>query len=445
MSPHRSLRALFLDVPPGQAAVLLRALADAGWHVRADEVHGPEALGVALQRRGWQAVLYGGEGDDAVPAGKALALVRLADPHLPFVAVSPFLHPGGLSAVVRGLDAAVPIVSAPAELPRVVARELEQARMRRRVGGAHRYLAVQQAVADHVASGPDPEALCARVLATVGDALGWSFGAVWRPAADGVLRCTSVWSAAGAAPEVAAFAESAARETFAAGQGLPGRVWAFRRAAWVADVAHERSSPRAQRAVRAGLLTAVAFPLAHGEDACAGVMELYSAGIHEPNAEAAAMYAAVGGQLAQYLERAGARRAEAEARNDARALLDGAGALVVGLDAAGRVRLANRAACELLGMGEAALLGRDWFETALPDGVRAGARAGFARLLAGEMGDGLALRHAVRTPGGGRWSVSWRWSPTRGPGGVDGILAWGEPAPVGATAASLVAAGVLSA
>src|SRR5437764_10898140 len=93
-------------------------------------------------------------------------------------------------------------------------------------------------------------------------------------------------------------------------------------------------------------------------------MELFSTGIHEPNAEAAAMYAAVGGQLAQYLGRAGARRAQAAAHAHARRLVDAAGALVVALDAEGRVRLANRAACELLGTAEGALLGRDWFEAA---------------------------------------------------------------------------------
>ena len=97
---------LLVDVPAGHAALLQRALTDAGWTVRAVPVQGAEALSAALQRRGWQAVLFGGDGPDAVPSQKALALVRLADPHLPFIAISPHLRPGDLSAVLRGLPAA---------------------------------------------------------------------------------------------------------------------------------------------------------------------------------------------------------------------------------------------------------------------------------------------------------------------------------------------------
>ena len=70
--------------------------------------------------------------------------------------------------------------------------------MRRRVGGAHRLLGAQQAIADHLAAGLEPAALCERVLATLGESLGWTAGAIWRP--DGaVLRCETAWHAAGRA------------------------------------------------------------------------------------------------------------------------------------------------------------------------------------------------------------------------------------------------------
>src|SRR3954447_13929512 len=104
VSRHRSISALLVDVPPGHAALLQRTLDDAGWSVRAVPVQGAEALSAALQRRGWNAVLYSGEGPGAVPARKAAELVRLADPHLPFIAICP----GDLSAAVRGLPDRVP-------------------------------------------------------------------------------------------------------------------------------------------------------------------------------------------------------------------------------------------------------------------------------------------------------------------------------------------------
>jgi hypothetical protein len=140
VSRLRSISALLVDVPASQAAQLERILEEAGWQVRSVAVSGTEGLTAALQRRGWQVVLYGGEGRDAVPSSKALALVKLADPHLPFIAVSPRVRPGDLAALVRGLPPSVPTVSDPGKLPSVLTREIEQARMRRRVGGAHKLL-----------------------------------------------------------------------------------------------------------------------------------------------------------------------------------------------------------------------------------------------------------------------------------------------------------------
>ena len=133
MSRLRTISALLVDVPAGHGALLSRALENAGWTVRAVPVQGAEALSVALQRRGWEVVLYGGEGPLAVPSRKALALVRIADPHLPFIAVSPHLRRGNLSAILRGVPDGVPSVPDLSELHNVLTRELEQARMRRRV------------------------------------------------------------------------------------------------------------------------------------------------------------------------------------------------------------------------------------------------------------------------------------------------------------------------
>ncbi len=417
MSRLRSISALFVDVPAGQAAQLEHVLEEAGWQVRSLAVSGTDGLTAALQRRGWQAVLYGGEGRDAVPSSKALALVKLADPHLPFVAVSPRVRPGDLAALIRGLPPSVPTVSDPAKLPAVLTREIERARMRRRVGGAHKLLDAQQAITDHVAAGLEPDELCARVLRTLGETLGWSFGAVWRPDRGGAaLRCVSVWQPQGAREPVTAFAAETPDLSFAPGQGLPGRVWAFRRTAWVADVARESNMPRGHEALRAGLVTAVAFPLASGEE-CLGVIEFYSSDIREPNAEVAAMFASVGNQLAQYLTRRRVRT---------RRSLDGAAALIVALDAHGCVEMANATACDVIGVAEAELLGRDWFAAAVPDEQRASARGAFTRLLAGEHGEILALEQPVLGAGRPR-PVNWRWSLARDAEGHPvGALCWGE-------------------
>ena len=200
MRSHRSLRALMVDVPASYGGLLASHLEEAGWSVEREHADGAEALSAALQRRGWNAVLYGGDGRGAVPARKALALVRLADPHLPFLVVSPNIRRGDLSSVVRGVDDAARVVSDPKQLSDALTKELEATRLRRRVGSAQHLLPAQQAIADHLAAGPGARGLSERVLATLGDTLRWSVGAVWRPSPDGsVLRCAALWHAGDAA------------------------------------------------------------------------------------------------------------------------------------------------------------------------------------------------------------------------------------------------------
>jgi PAS domain-containing protein len=394
VKPHRSLRALLVDVPPAHGRLLERTLAEAGWQMDGEHAEGADRLTTALQRRDWDAVLYAGDGPGAVPARKALALVRLADPHLPFLAVSPWVRD-------------------PAQLPAALARALDASRLRRRVGGAHRLLLAQQAITDAIAAGLAPDELAGRVLATLGDTLGWSCGVVWRPAADGMLRCAGTWHAQ-TNREIGVLAELSAETSFAPGQGLPGRVYAFRRPSWVRDVGRDGGGdPRAAQARRAGLMTSLAFPIAHG-DRCAGVIEFFSRGIARPNAEVSAMFATVGHQLAQVLERAQDREqaAEHQAADAARRLLDATGAFVAVLDGARRIRLAGTRTCDALDRPEADLLGQDWLEAAVPPAVRQDAAAALAVAAAG---NGPAqIEHPLGDPGDG--VVRWRAARVEGAG-----------------------------
>jgi PAS domain S-box-containing protein len=416
---HRSLRALLVDVPTAHATVLADVLADAGWRMDHEHADGDEAMSAALARRGWNAVLYGGDGPGAVPARKALALVRLADPHMPFLAVSPYIRAGDLSALIRGLDGSAVVVSDPAELPRALTKALDAARLRRRVGSAHHLLQAQQAITDHIAAGLDPGELSERVLATLGETLGWAFGAVWRPNADtGVLQCTTTWHAVDARAKVVAFAEASRQHEYAPGQGMPGRVYAFRRPVWASNVSAEGRSSRATQALRSGLMTAVAFPIAWGDD-CAGVLEFFSTGIHEHNGEVAAMFATVGGQFAQYLQRrheqaAESRRVQATAERT-RGFLDAASAMIVVLDREGRVQLANARACTEIGLPEEELLGTDWFSIAVPKTGRAAARAAYGEIADADTGD---LRHGLPSAGGRRRTVNWTATRLEDGGGV---------------------------
>ena len=435
VAPHRSIRALLVDVGPARRSQILEALTGAGWPVRADPVEGTDALSAALARRGWDVVIYAGEGEQPVPARKAMALVRRADPQLAFVAAVPSVHPGDLSGFVQGLGPDAILAPDPARLPELLERALAAARAARPdAQDAHRLLLAQRAITDHVAAGLAPDELCARVLATLGETLGWTCGAVWRPGGErSMLRCTALWHDA-AGPQVAAFAEVTRRLELAPGRGPAGRAYAFRRPAWVGDVTADGSMPRRNEAVRAGLTSAVAFPIALADD-CAGVLEFFSEAIEEPDAAVAATFATVGGQLAQYLERRRlqadeSRRVEATLRAErdrAQHYLDVAGTMLVVLDREGRVLVINRKCCAILDRTEDEMLGRDWFEIAVPEHEREPLRTGYGQLMRGTAPLVERRESSVLAQGGALRTIAWHHTLLHDPdGAIAGTVSAGE-------------------
>ena len=105
--------------------------------------------------------------------------------------------------------------------------------------------------------------------------------------------------------------------------------------------------------------------------------------------------------------------------------LDVAGTMIVVMDAAGRVLQVNRRSCEVLGYREEELVGRDWFELAVPADVRTAARAAFTAALNGIALDDASPESPVVTRAGARRSIAWtsRIVPT---GNGVGILVAGE-------------------
>jgi diguanylate cyclase (GGDEF)-like protein/PAS domain S-box-containing protein len=433
---RRSLRALLVDVGPARRDQIAAALEDAGWALQAEVVGGTDELTAALGRRGWDVVVYGGEGAEPVPARKAMALVRVADPQLPFVAAVPSVRPGDLSAFVQGFGPDAIFAPDPARLPAVLEEVMAAAHdARPDADSAHRLLLAQQAITDHVAASPSPDELCERVLATLGETLGWTYGAVWRPDAEaGMLRVTAIWHDPAAEPGVRAFAEASRRLKLAPGRGLPGRVYAFRRPAWVPDVSADGGVPRHNHAVRGGLHAAVAYPIALADD-CAGVIEFFSPEIKEPDAQIAALFATVGGQLAQYLERRRlqadeSRRVEAMLRAErdrAQRYLDVAGTMIVVLGADGAIELINRKGCSLLDRSEDELLGANWFEIAVPEQERGTLGGGFEQLMRGEAPLIERIESAVVTQGGQLRTIAWHHTLLQDADGeVCGTLSSGE-------------------
>jgi PAS domain S-box-containing protein len=115
-------------------------------------------------------------------------------------------------------------------------------------------------------------------------------------------------------------------------------------------------------------------------------------------------------------------------RARAQQYLDIAGAILLALDGTGRVTLANRRACEILGYDEASdIVGKSWIDSFIPKNEREDVRRILDALLAGnteefESGEGWVL---TRT--GGRRLVSWRNAVVRdATGSIVGTLSSGE-------------------
>jgi GAF domain-containing protein len=192
-------------------------------------------------------------------------------------------------------------------------------------------LAVRDSVT-HLLEDSTLEAAARGALQIVCESLTWAWGALWVVAPRGdVLICIETWhSAAARFPQ---FEAACRQRTFARGVGLPGRVWADARPAWIPDIVRDLNFPRAPIAAGEGLHAAFGFPILLGGEVL-GAMEFFSREIAQPDADLLQMLGSIGSQIGQFLER---RRAEKDRERLAReksALLESTSEGVYGMDLA---------------------------------------------------------------------------------------------------------------
>jgi len=89
---------------------------------------------------------------------------------------------------------------------------------------------------------------------------------------------------------------------FNAGEGLPGRVIASGKPAWIIDVTKDSNFLRANLAKNIGVKAGFAFPILIGDE-IVGVMEFFSSEAVEPDGKLLEIMAQVGTQLGRVLER----------------------------------------------------------------------------------------------------------------------------------------------
>jgi len=134
-----------------------------------------------------------------------------------------------------------------------------------------------------------------KMLRCICEPLRWDYGALWEVnRARTALRCLGTWHLP--LLQFEEFIAISRHTVFARGVGLPGRVWAERKAAWIEDVRHDVNFPRAPAALRVGLHAALGFPILRGDEVL-GVMEFFSRDTRPPDDDLLETMTTIGGQI----------------------------------------------------------------------------------------------------------------------------------------------------
>jgi signal transduction histidine kinase len=132
---------------------------------------------------------------------------------------------------------------------------------------------------------------------------GWPVGHLYFPSKmeDRGLVPTPIWYLEDAG-RFATFRAITEATPLRPGEGLPGRVLADGKPAWIMDVTRDANFPRAKLAQDIGVRAGFAFPIMIGEEVV-GVMEFFSAQAVEPDARLLDIMGNIGTQLGRVIER----------------------------------------------------------------------------------------------------------------------------------------------
>jgi PAS domain S-box-containing protein len=131
--------------------------------------------------------------------------------------------------------------------------------------------------------------------------------------------------------------------------------------------------------------------------------------------------------LKDITKRKGMEEALQSERDQARQYLGVAGVMITALDGDGHVTLINKKGCEILGYRQEEILGRDWFDTCLPQELREEVTGIFNRLMAGDVASVEYHENAVLRKDGQQRIVAFHNSVLRDSSSrIVGVLFSGE-------------------
>lgn len=170
-------------------------------------------------------------------------------------------------------------------------------------------LQAQYGVTRILSEAPDLQSATPYILQVISESLAWDMGELWMVAPEiDQLRLVDLWHTADL--DLGEFENFTRQRSFERGDGFSGRVWASGAPLWMADVMNYPGFPPLAIAARAGLHGGFGFPIRLGSEVLA-VVTFFSRAIRPPNANLLDMFASIGSQIGQFIER---RRAEAALR-----------------------------------------------------------------------------------------------------------------------------------
>lgn len=104
------------------------------------------------------------------------------------------------------------------------------------------------------------------------------------------------------------------------------------------------------------------------------------------------------------------KKAEDELRRErerAQKYLDIADVVLVAIDDEGRVTMINQKGCRLLGYSENELIGKDWFETCIPENIREKLKPVFHQMMRGEIESVAYYENPILTKSGEERLIGW--------------------------------------
>lgn len=259
-------------------------------------------------------------------------------------------------------------------------------------------------------------------LQRVCEVTGWDCGEAWVPDADGQLVIeASVAHRDG--QNLDRFVKASSGMRFGRGDGLPGRVWQTGRYEWLDDLSETRRFGRAAVAHEAGLRSGVGLPIL-AESEVVAVVVFYMRERSSEDERRLKLVSAAMAPLGPAIQRKRMQDALAESERRFRDMLGRIQLISVILDTDGAVTYCNDYFLSLTKWQREEIIGRNWFETVIPEEDRERTFAIFRDAIA----TGSIPPHfenAIMTRSGRRRLVAWNNSMIcdgkRCPFGVAGI------------------------